>query len=110
MPRPGISSTSVALLWLAIVALSDALLGPRLILVGLLVGGPAFAAFAIRPRPVIGVGAIAIALSVALGAPDQMWLTAEHAIWIGAIAIVSLTNATVVAFVAPAIRRQAPAA
>jgi hypothetical protein len=103
-----ISFTSVALLWMAIVASADALAGPRLILVGLLVGGPALAALSRRPRPVMGVSVIAITLSVVLGAPDHMWLTTEHAIWISAIAIVSITNTTVVAVVAPAINGRHP--
>jgi hypothetical protein len=106
----GLSSTSVALVALAIVALLDTLLGPRLILVGLLVIGPVLSAFECRLRPAVAVSAIAIGLSVVLGAPDQIWLTAEHAIWVGAIAIVGIANTAVIALAAPAVRRQAMAA
>jgi hypothetical protein len=108
-PR-GYSSTSVALLSLGIVALLDALLGPRVILVGLLVVGPVLSAFACRLRPMVAVSAIAVALSVVLGAPDQIWLTTEHAVWIGAIAIVGIAATSVVAFAGPAMKRQAGAA
>ena len=106
----GLSSISVALVALAIVALLDALLGSRLILVGLLVIGPVLSAFECRLRPAVAVSAIAVGLSVVLGAPDQIWLTAEHGIWIGAVAIVGIANTAAIALAGPAVRRQAIAA
>ena len=99
-----ITFVGIAVMWLAIVTVVDALLGPRLILIGLLVGGPALAAISCRPRPVAAIGAIAIVLSVLLGAPDQIWFYSEHASWISAVVIVSVVNSIVVALVAPQIQ------
>jgi hypothetical protein len=90
-----------------VVASVDALLGSRLILIGLLVAGPAVAAVSLRPRPTAAISAMSVVLAIALGAPDHIWLTNEHFIWIGAVAVVSLANTALVAVIAPHLRLRA---
>lgn len=85
------------------VALVDAILGRHLILIGLLVGGPVVATTSLRPLATALVSSLAIVLAVALGAPDHIWLTGEHAVWVGAVLLVGLANTAVVTAVA---RRQ----
>ena len=82
--------------FLASVAIVDAVLGDRLIITGLLALAPALAAVSQRPAVTTLVGAAAIGLAVALGAPNEIWLTFEHALWIAAVSIVACATATLV--------------
>ena len=60
------------------VALTDALLGARLILIGLLIAGPMLAAVSLDgPRTGL-VAAYAMGLAVALGPVDGIWGTGDH--------------------------------
>jgi hypothetical protein len=93
------SLTAVAVGYVTAIAVVDGLLGARLILTGLLVVGPVLAAVSGRPRATVVVSAAAIALAVALGAPDEIWMTAEHAIWIGVVSIVAIITVVVLAIV-----------
>ncbi len=95
----------IALLVLGIIAVTDWLLGPRLTLIGFLVAGPAIAVLSLQPRPTGGVSAVAVALAVALGAADEIFLTREHATSIGAVVVVGLTSTAVVAVIGPHIRK-----
>jgi len=62
------------------VAFVDALLGGRLILIGLLIAGPMLAAVSLDgPRTGL-IAAYALALAVGLGPVDQIWGTADHLI------------------------------
>jgi len=90
-----------AFLALAAVGAVDALLGPRLVLIGFLVAGPCVAASSIRPGVTAGAGAAAVGLAVVLGLPDQIWGTPEHLIWVAAVAVVAATTTVAVAVVAP---------
>ena len=108
--RPAMTAPRIALLVLGIIAVTDWLFGPRLILIGLLVAGPAIAALCLRPRPTGAVSAVAVALAVALGAADEIWLTREHATWIGAVIVVGITNTALVAVIGPHIRKLEAAA
>jgi hypothetical protein len=103
--HPAMTAPVIALVVLGSIVVTDWLLGPRLILIGLLVAGPAIAALCLRPRPTASVGALAVALAIALGVADDIWLTSEHATWIGAVAVVAITNTAVVAVIGPRIRR-----
>ena len=103
--RPAMTAPRIALLALGIIAVTDWLLGPRLTLIGLLVAGPAIAALCLRPRPTGAVSTVAVALAVALGAADDIWLTREHATWIGAVVVVGITNTALVAVIGPHIRK-----
>ena len=103
--RPAMTAPRIALLVLGIIAVTDWLLGPRLILIGLLVAGPAIAVLCLRPQPTGAVSVSAVALAVALGAADEIWLTCEHATWIGAVVVVGITNTALVAVIGPHIRK-----
>jgi hypothetical protein len=105
--RSAMTAPIVAALVVMVVASMDALLGARLILIGLLVAGPAVAALSLQPRPTAALSATCVVLAVALGAPDRIWLTREHLMWIGAVAVVGLANTAVVAVVAPRLRVRA---
>lgn len=56
----------------------DLAIGGRAVLVGLLVVGPMLAAAWQGPRATAVVGAYTVGVSVLLGAPDDIWGTADH--------------------------------
>jgi hypothetical protein len=103
--RPATTWPIIALLSMVSVASVDAVIGARLILIGLLVAGPVLASLSLQLRPIAAVGAAAVVLAVALGAPDGIWLSSEHAVWIAAVALVAVTDTALIAVVAPHIRR-----
>lgn len=96
----------VAVALMALVAIVDALLGAHLILIGLLVAGPIIGACSCRLRVTATTSVAAVALAVALGAPDHIWLTREHAVWIGAIGLVGLADSALIAVIAPNLRQR----
>ena len=97
--RPLLANWSVTRLWLLAVILSstvaacDALLGPRVILMGLLIVGPCCALLTGRWLPTASAGGWVLLLAVLLGIPDGIWATATHAAFLAAITVVSLTAA-----------------
>ena len=60
------------------VAVTDALLGDRLVLIGLLIAGPMLAAIRLDGRRTGLAAGYALALAVALGPVDHLWGTADH--------------------------------
>lgn len=98
------SFISVSLVLASVIGATDALLGERLVLIGCLALVPACAALSLRPRATLAVSACAVALAVPLGAPDNIWLTVEHLLWITAVALVGIANSAVVRLVAPRLR------
>jgi phosphoserine phosphatase RsbU/P len=69
------------------VALADALLGARLILIGLLIAGPMLAAIRLDgPRTGL-VAAYALGLAVALGPVDGIWGTADQLVRCAVVAV-----------------------
>jgi ABC-type proline/glycine betaine transport system permease subunit len=70
------------------VAVVDALLGSRIVLVGLLVIGPACTAVSIWPGATLAVSVLAVALAVVLGIPDGVWASAQHHVFTGAVLLV----------------------
>ena len=74
----------------ALIACADALLGHRIILMGLLVAIPCGALVTGRWSRTAISGALAVGLAVALGVPDGIWATATQLAYIGAIAAVAL--------------------
>ena len=83
------------------VAAIDALLGDRVVLIGLVVLGPACAATSLRPRPTFAVSSWAVLLALVLGVADGIWATHEHLAFTAAVVIVGIVNTTVVAVMAP---------
>jgi hypothetical protein len=83
--------------WLAlaissIIAATDALLGSRVTLIGLLVLGPCCALLTGRWPRTATAGAWAIGLAVLLGLPDEIWGTWTHIAFLGAVVIVVLVS------------------
>ena len=100
--RPRLRASQFAWIGFALtcgVAAIDALLGDRVVLIGLLVLGPACAAVSLRPRPTFAVSLWAVALAVALGVADGIWATYEHLAFTAAVVVVGIVNTTVVAIV-----------
>jgi hypothetical protein len=88
--------TLSAVVFVIAVAVVDALFGQRLVITGLLVFGPVLAAVSMRPSATALVGVLATTLAVILGAPNNLWLTVEHFMWIAAVFIVATTTALLV--------------
>jgi hypothetical protein len=100
------SFVPVALLLALVVAVLDALLGEKLILIGCLALVPACAALSLQLRTTLTVSACAVGVAVLLGVPDNIWLTFEHGLWVSAVALVGLANTAVVRFVGARIRER----
>lgn len=76
----------------ALVALVDALLGHRVILIGLLIVGPCCAVFTCRWARTALVGGWAVALGLLLGVPDNIWGTVTHMAFLGAVFVVAVVS------------------
>lgn len=107
--RPGqetlLAGWPVSRLWLLgvaaslIVAIIDAALGNRAILIGLLVVGPCCVVLTGRWVPTALTGVWVTGLAVALGFPDGIWDTAIFFTWLAAVAVVALTSTGAAAFI-----------
>ncbi len=75
-----------------LVAVIDAALGSRVVLIGLLIVGPCCVVLTGRWMPTALTGLWVIGLAVLLGLPDGIWGTAIHFLWLGAVAIVALSS------------------
>ena len=82
-----------------VVAAIDAMLGNRVILIGLLIVGPCCVVLTGRWVPTALTGLWVISLAVVLGLPDGIWGTAIFFIWLGAVAMVALASAVAAAFI-----------
>lgn len=83
-----------ALLISSIIAAVDAVLGRRVILIGLLVAGPCCALLTGRWARTAAAGAWAVALAVLLGLPDGIWGSYTHLAFVGAVVIVTVVSTT----------------
>jgi membrane-bound ClpP family serine protease len=73
-----------------LVAVTDAALGPRFILIGLLIVGPCCALFTAQRAQAAQVGAVAVLLALALALPDGIWDTATQLTLTAAVLIVAI--------------------
>ena len=96
--------TALGLGLCVLVAVADAVLGHRVILIGLLIVGPCCAVFTGRSPRIALVGAWAVGLAVGLGVPDGIWGTSTHLAFLGAVLMVGVVS-TVTAF---AVERRVP--
>ena len=71
------------------VAATDAALGSRVVLIGLLIVGPCCVLLTGRWIPTCLTGLWAVGLAVILGVPDGIWGTATYAAFLAAVAIVA---------------------
>jgi len=79
----------------SLVAGVDALLGPRLVLIGLLIAGPSCTLLSRRLKPTLASGAWAVALAVVLGIPDGIWASYEHLAFVSAVVVSAAVNVSV---------------
>jgi cation:H+ antiporter len=82
-----------------IVAAIDAMLGNRVILIGLLIVGPCCVLLTGRWAPTALTGLWVISLAVLLGIPDGIWGTAIFFTWLGAVAVVALASTAAAALI-----------
>jgi len=76
-----------------LIAATDSLLGPRVILIGLLIIGPCCALLDGRRASAGQAGAIAVGLSLVLALPDGIWGTTAQFAFTGAVLMVSISCA-----------------
>jgi hypothetical protein len=76
----------------SLIAATDAVLGPHIILIGLLIAGPCCALLTGRWALTALAGAWAIALAVLLGFPDEIWGTSTHLAFLGAVVIIAIIS------------------
>lgn len=79
---------SIAIMLL--IAAADALLGPRVILIGLLMVGPCCALFSGRWVSTAQAGVIAVGLALLLALPDGIWGTVAQFAFAGAVLMVAI--------------------
>lgn len=79
---------SIALMLL--ITATDALLGPRIILIGLLMVGPCCALFSGRRSSTALAGTTAVGLALLLALPDGIWDTVAQFAFTGAILLVAV--------------------
>jgi cation:H+ antiporter len=81
------------------VAVVDAALGHRVILIGLLIAGPCCVLLTGRWVPTGLTGLWVIGLAVVLGLPDGIWGTSTHLAFLAAVAAVTLASTLAAAFI-----------
>jgi cation:H+ antiporter len=81
----------LSLISCGVVAACDAASGPHLILIGLLIIGPACALLTGRWTLTAATSGLAVALGVALGVPDQIFATVTQYAFLAAVAAVGTT-------------------
>ena len=96
---------TVGRLWIVSLALSglvagvDAVFGPRVVLIGLLIVGPCGALLTGRWGPTALTGLWATGLAVVLGLPDGIWGTATHLAFLTAVGFVALITTAAAALI-----------
>ena len=81
------------------VAVVDAALGHRVILIGLLIAGPCCVLLTGRWIPTGLTGLWVIGLAVLLGLPDGIWGTITHLVFLTAVAAAALASTLAAAFI-----------
>ena len=82
-----------------LVAGTDAVLGHRMVLIGLLIVGPCCVLLTGRWVPTGLTGLWVSGLAVVLGVPDGIWGTTTHLAFLGAVAVVALTSTLAAAII-----------
>ncbi|HUK69621.1 MAG TPA: hypothetical protein VLW50_12860 [Streptosporangiaceae bacterium] len=83
----------------ATAAAADAVLGARVVLIGLLIIGPCSVLLTGRWVPTGITGLWATGLAVVLGIPDRIWGTYTHLAFLAAVAVVALANTAAAAII-----------
>ena len=82
----------IALMLCLAISIADALLGHRIILIGLLIVGPCCAIFGGRWFQTAIIGVAAVSLGVVLSIPDGIWGSAAQLELVGAVFLVALVS------------------
>jgi cation:H+ antiporter len=82
---------TLTLILCSLIAACDAASGPHLVLIGLLAVGPCCALLTARWALTAAAGCYAVALSVVLGVPDQIFATVTQYAFVAAVAVVAAT-------------------
>jgi cation:H+ antiporter len=90
---------AVSLLLPVLVAGVDAVLGPVVVLIGLLIVGPCSALLTGRWLPTALTGLWVISLAIVLGIPDGIWGSATHLAFITAVTSVALVTTAAAALI-----------
>ena len=85
---------TLTLLLCSLIAACDAASGPHLVLIGLLAAGPCCALLTARWALTAAASCYAVALSVVLGVPDQIFATVTQYAFVAAVAVVAATATT----------------
>jgi hypothetical protein len=83
---------TLALILPTLLAGADAALGPRVVLIGLLIVGPCCSLLSGRWGPTALAGVWATGLAVLLGLPDGIWTSRTHLAFIAAVALVPVVT------------------
>ena len=94
---------SIALTML--IAVTDAALGPRFILIGLLIAGPCCALFTAQRARTAEVGAVAVLLALVLALPDGIWDTPAQLTLTAAVLMVAIACTWAAGIIGSATRR-----
>jgi PAS domain S-box-containing protein len=87
---------AIAVVTVSVLAVVNAITGPDLIMLGLLVAGPCLAAASASPRAVIAVGVYASLLILALSWwPDRLWGTAHQVLYLLSVLVVTAVSTIV---------------
>ncbi len=84
---------AVAFILTLTIAVTDAILTNRIILIALLVVGPLCGLLAGRWVRTAAAGVWPVALAVVLGVPDEIWGTRTQLVDVGAVVVVSVLSA-----------------
>jgi len=87
--------TILGLVLCALVAAADALLGHRVILIGLLIVGPCCGVLTGRWSRTALLGGWAVGLAVVLGVPDDIWGTVTQYAFLSAVVVVAVVSTVV---------------
>ncbi len=74
-----------------LIAVTDAAIGPRFILIGLLIVGPCCALFTAQRARATQVGAVAVLLALVLALPDEIWDTTPQLTLTAAVLMAAIT-------------------
>jgi cation:H+ antiporter len=103
--RSLVSGWPVRKLWIvglaisAAIAIIDAVLGHRVILIGLLIAGPCCVLLTGRWIPTGLTGLWVISLAVVLGVPDAIWGTSTHLAFLAAVTTVAMVSTLAAALI-----------
>lgn len=95
----------LSIVLMLLITAADALLGSRVILIGLLMVGPCCALFSARRVSTAQAGGIAVGLALLLALPDGIWDTTAQFAFAGVVLMVAIACAWAAGVIESATRR-----